>query len=168
MCIGCIITTYYYYIMGSKIYISGCHIYVLTPIFSFIFCYSNSCESSIQSLMLHKSTLPYQRCPLHDLKQDTNLCQSTELCYTNKHVDIIIVHHLTLSNTQSSTHSITLLRARQKSTQFITLFWARQTSMQTTLQKFEMFETKTFRHQLCLKIGRIAAVVSRRPSNCDY
>ena len=122
MCIGCIITTYYYYIMGSKIYISGCHIYVLTPIFSFIFCYSNSCESSIQSLMLHKSTLPYQRCPLHDLKQDTNLCQSTELCYTNKHVDIIIVHHLTLRNTQSSTHSITLLRARQKSTQFITLF----------------------------------------------
>ena len=43
------------------------------------------------------------------LKQDNNLHQPTELCYPNQHVDTIIVHHVTLGKTQTSTQSIALL-----------------------------------------------------------
>ena len=87
--------------------------------------------------------------------QDTNLCQPTELCYTNEHVDIIIVHHVTSSKTQRPTKSITLL-------------WARQTLMPTILWKFEMFDNKPFRHQLRLRVGGMSAAVSRRSANRGY
>ena len=120
MCTGCITTTYYYYIIGSKIYISVCSICTNSSIFSY-FLLQQFLWIINAAHMLHESTFPEQCCPSPGLKQDTNLHQPTELCYTNEHVDIIIDHHITLSKIQSSTEFITLLRARQKSMQSITL-----------------------------------------------
>ena len=70
MCIGCITTTHYYYITGSKIYTSACRICTNSNIF-FYFCYSDSWGSS---------TI---RCSSPDLKQGTNIHQPTELCYAS-------------------------------------------------------------------------------------
>ena len=57
--------------------------------------------------MLHESTISHQRYPSPDMKQDTNMRQPIELCYTNQHVDIISVHLIDLSKTQKSMQSIT-------------------------------------------------------------
>ena len=90
-----------------------CAVYVLTPIFSFIFCYNNSCGSSMPSIILYESTLPHQHCLSPDMKQGINLRRPTELCYINELVDINIVYHITLSKAKSM-WCITLLWARHK------------------------------------------------------
>ena len=54
----------------------------------------------MQPIVVYKST--HQRFLSPDLKQKNNLGQHTELCYTNEHVDIIIVHQVTLNKTKCS------------------------------------------------------------------
>ena len=107
MCIGCITTTHYYYIMGSKTYIFVCHIctnslflYFLLQRFAWIInAIHNAIRINTTTSLFFINWLEARR-------------QPTEWTYTNKHVDVIIVHHVNLSKTES--------------TQSITLFWANQ------------------------------------------